>query len=121
MPNTTPTSVAAEGAGGDPAAAAELKMHMYRIDAVKMLADQGVAKPAESDIKAWALMLQQKDEKSKEAQQMQMMQEAAAARQQAAMTAPNLSAPPPPAAAGMMSPGDAGPPLSQMLTAFGAR
>lgn len=97
---TTPTSVAA---GDD-----EFMMdHMYRLDALKMLAQNGISKPSEQDVKAIAIKLRQKDEQTKQQERDAQLAQAAAAQQ--APPQPNLVAAPPPAAAMAGAPGGGAP------------
>jgi hypothetical protein len=106
---TTPTSVVADAQGED---AAFMEDHMYRLDALKMLAQSGISKPSEQDIKAIAIKLKEKDQESQQAQQQAQLQAQAqqqAAVAQAAAARPNLVAAPP-AGATMMAPG--GPPAA---------
>lgn len=121
---TTPSSMVADAQGQD---AEFMQDHMYRLDALKLMAQSGISKPSEQDIKATVIKLKEQDEAKQQAAQQQQQQ--LAAQQQAALAQrnaaqPNLVAPPQPAAA-MIAPsavtqgppstgvaGPGGPPIS---------
>lgn len=88
MPPTTPTSVAA---GDDE----HIMEHMYRREAIQLMAQSGISKPSEIDIKAAAIKLRQKDEEAQKAKEaMQMMQQQLQTQRP---PQPNLVVAPPPA------------------------